>query len=162
MNQLNRLEKKMNTIVDQCLVKHGGGESYFDELDGLIKNDIDLMVTYLKYAINTECVKHVAVSGEIGLILSKLISKKIIPMDINLIRINGGLRKGTEPYGVNIPLCESFKAVFFDDSYYSGKTAKAVKEYIRKYGGKIIKNYVFYDGCRDRCEDVVSLYRYYK
>lgn len=41
----------MIPIVNQCLKIHGGGESYFDELDGLIKNDIELMVTYLKYAV---------------------------------------------------------------------------------------------------------------
>lgn len=159
---MNQLKQKMIHIVDQCLEKYGGGESYFDELDGMIKNDIDFMITYLKYAVNRACVKHVVVSGEIGLILSKLISKRIIPMDINLICINGGLRKGEEPSGVNIPLCESFKAIFFDDSYYSGKTARVVSDYIQCYGGAIVKNYVFYDGCHDRHDDVLSLYRYYK
>lgn len=162
MKQLNYLKQKMIPIVRQCLEKHGGGESYFDELDGLVKNDIELMITYLKYAIEKENVCYVVVSGEIGLILSKLVNKKIIPMDVNLICMNGGLRKGKEPVGTNIPLCESFKAIFFDDSYYSGKTARAVSGYIQKYGGSIVKNYVFYDGCPDRHEDVVSLYRYYK
>ena len=51
MEQLNYLKQKMIPIVNQCLKIHGGGESYFDELDGLIKNDIELMVTYLKYAV---------------------------------------------------------------------------------------------------------------
>jgi hypothetical protein len=50
MDQLNYLKQKMIPIVSQCLEKHGGGESYFDELDSLIKNDIELMITYLKYA----------------------------------------------------------------------------------------------------------------
>ena len=161
MDQLVYLKQKMIPIVNQCLEKHGGGESYFDELDGLIKSDIDFMITYLRYVVDKEEVKHVIISGEIGLILSKLIDKKIIPMDINLICINGGLRKGSEPYGIGIPLCESFKTIFFDDSYYSGKTARVVSDYIKRYGGEIIKNYVFYDGCHDKHEDVVSLYRYY-
>ena len=161
MNQLFYLKQKMIPIVNQCLEKDGGGESYFDELDGMIKKDIDFMVTYLKYAVDKEHVKHVIVSGEIGLILSKLIGKKIITMDINLICISGGLRKGRKPSGTNIPLCGSFKAIFFDDSYYSGKTARTVKEYIRKFGGEIINNYVFYDGCHNKHEDVVSLFRYY-
>lgn len=152
----------MIPIVRQCLEKHGGGESYFDELDGLVKNDIELMITYLKYAIEKENVCYVVVSGEIGLILSKLISKKIIPMDVNLICMNGGLRKGKEPVGTNIPLCDSFKAIFFDDSYYSEKTAMAVRNYIQKYGGTIMRNYVFYDGCVEKHDDVMSLYRYYK
>lgn len=94
MDQLNYLKQKMIPIVSQCLEKHGGGESYFDELDSLIKNDIELMITYLKYAVEKENVIHVVVSGEIGLILSKLINKKIIPIDINIICLNGGLRKG--------------------------------------------------------------------
>lgn len=51
---------------------------------------------------------------------------------------------------------------FFDDSYYSGKTSKAVREYIQKYGGTIVKNYVFYDGCIEKNDDVESLYRYYE
>ncbi len=161
MEQLNYLKQKMIPIVNQCLKIHGGGESYFDELDGLIKNDIELMVTYLKYAVEKEKIENVVVSGEIGLILSKLISKKIIPMDVNLICLNGGLRKGEEPVGT-IPRYQSFKAIFFDDSYYSGKTAMAVHDYIHKCGGTIVKNYVFYDGCLKKHDDVDSLYRYYK
>ena len=161
MEQLNYLKQNMISIVNQCLKIHGGGESYFDELDGLIKNDIELMVTYLKYAVEKEKIENVVVSGEIGLILSKLISKKIIPMDVNLICLNGGLRKGEEPVGT-IPRYQSFKAIFFDDSYYSGKTAMAVHDYIHKCGGTIVKNYVFYDGCLKKHDDVDSLYRYYK
>lgn len=161
MEQLNYLKQKMIPIVNQCLKIHGGGESYFNELDGLIKNDIELMVTYLKYAVEKEKIENVVVSGEIGLILSKLISKKIIPMDVNLICLNGGLRKGEEPVGT-IPRYQSFKAIFFDDSYYSGKTAMAVHDYIHKCGGTIVKNYVFYDGCLKKHDDVDSLYRYYK
>lgn len=162
MDQLENLKGKMVPIVGHCLEKHGGGESYFDELDGLIKKDPDLILSYLFYAVKKERIQYVIVSGEIGLILSKLISKKIIPCDINLICINGGLRKGKKPEGTNLPLCGSFKAIFFDDSYYSGVTAKVVEDYIRNYGGNIVMKYVFYDGCIDRRDDVVSLYRYYK
>lgn len=162
MNQLNYLKKKMIPIVNRCLEKHGGGESYFDELDGLIKSDIELMITYLKYVVDTEKIRHIVVSGEIGCILSKLINNKIISMNVNLICMNGGLRKDIESVGTNIPLCDSFEAIFFDDSYYSGKTARAVEEYIQKYGGIITKCYVFYDGCKDKHNDVISLYRYYK
>lgn len=162
MKQLNYMKQKMIPIVRQCLEKHGGGESYFDELDGLVKNDIELMITYLKYAIEKENVCYVIVSGEIGLILSKLINKKIVPMDVNIICLNGGLRKGEEPVGTNIPCYQSFKAIFFDDSYYSGKTAMAVRDYIHKCGGTIVKNYVFYDGCLKKHDDVDSLYRYYE
>lgn len=120
------------------------------------------MITYLKYAIKKENVYHVVVSGEIGLMLSKLVNKKIIPMNVNFICVNGGLRKGKEPVGTNIPCCKPFKAIFFDDSYYSGKTAMAVHDYIHKCGGTIVKNYVFYDGCIEARNDVESLYRYYK
>lgn len=162
MNQLSYLKQKMLPIVNRCLEKHGGGESYFDELDGLIKSDIELMFTYLKYVVDTEKIRHIVVSGEIGLILSKLINKKIIPMNVNFICMNGGLRKEREPVGINIPLCDSFEAIFLDDSYYSGKTARTVKEYIQKYGGIITKCYVFYDGCKERHDNVISLYRYYK
>lgn len=162
MKRLSYLKQKMISIVNQCLENHGGGENYFDELDRLIKNDIELMITYLKYTVKTEKVQYVVVSGEIGLILSKLISKEIIPMDVKLICINGGLRKGVEPVGTNIPLSKSYKAIFFDDSYYSGKTARAVRKYIHGYGGTIVRNYVFYDGCIEKNDDVVSLYRYYE
>lgn len=162
MDRLVYLKQKMIPIVNQCLEKHGGGESYFDELDSLIKSDIELMISYLKYAVEKENIRYVVVSGEIGLILSKLISKKIFPTDINLIWVSGGLRKGEKAYGHNIPLCEPFKAIFFDDSYYSGKTARAVGNYIQTFGGSIIKSYVFYDGCVEEHDNVVGLYRYYK
>lgn len=161
MNTLDLLKQKMLSIVNQCLRKHGGGESYFDELDGLIKQDSELMLSYLQYAVNVEGIKNIVISGEIGQIISKLISEKNISLNANLILINGGLRKGKIAYGKNIPVAQDFKAIFLDDSLYSGKTARAVENFIRNYNGTIVKKYVFYDGCRDRHDDVVSLYQYY-
>ena len=38
---------------------------------------------------------------------------------------------------------------------------KKVDEFLHSRGTFIFKTYVFYDGCKDKCVDVESLYRYY-
>ena len=48
------------------------------------------------------------------------------------------------------------------DSFYSGKTANKVEKFVNSRLGTIKCKYVFYDGSKERHDDVVSLYRYYK
>lgn len=54
MNQLDTMRQKMLPIVNQCLEKRGGRRKLFDELDSLIKSDVELMASYLKYAVEKE------------------------------------------------------------------------------------------------------------
>lgn len=161
------LEYMMHPIVSECLDKYKGGESYFNELDSLIKNDEVLMVLFLAYAVQDSGIHNVILSGEIGAKYTRLQLHRKIPEYINIGYVNGGLRKGDSirntyfGNGNCIPDYFSNKVIFIDDSYYSGKTANKVRNFIESLGGEVIKNYVFYDGSKEKHDDVVSLYRYY-
>lgn len=162
------LEYMMKPIVDECLVKYKGGEGYFNELDGMIKNNETLMVLFLLYAIHDSGIKNVILSGEIGLKYFKLQLENKIPNYINLMVVNGGLRNGSEITGGIMSNCEvipenlnDMDVIFIDDSFYSGKTRNKVNEFLYHRGTVIYGTYVFYDGSKEKHNDVVSLYRYY-
>ena len=69
MIQVNKedLEYIMEPIVKECLLRYKGGESYFNELDNMIKNDEFLMLSFLFYAVQDSGINNVVLSGEIGL-----------------------------------------------------------------------------------------------
>lgn len=166
MNKLCFLKEMMNPIVEKCLDKYGGGESYFTEIDAMIKSNPVLMSEYIQYITEKENIYNVIFSGEIGLKYFAMQLKQQIPSDINLFLLPGGLRLNP------LKLCEvdnnilesrtvlSSKFIFLDDSYYSGKTLNDVSEFVKKGGGVIEKSYVFYDGSPVKT-NVQSLYRYY-
>lgn len=162
------LEYMMEPIVQDCLEKHTGGENYFTELDGMIKNNEVLMVLFLLYAVQDSGINDVILSGEIGIRYLKMYTEHKIPDYINLYIVNGGLRKGNEVIGgitnnldviPNNLECKPF--IFLDDSYYSGKTMNKVNEFLCHRNAVILKTYVFYDGSKDSDYNVKSLYRYY-
>ena len=143
--------------VEKCLKTHVGGESYFTELDAAIKADKDLMKIYLHHIVIETKTTNFVMSGEIGVVYSKLYSHD----DIHLLLLPGGLRHDKEiPYDIG-RIYEGMEFVFVDDSYYSGKTLNAVKKYMESTGAKVIANYVFYDGSRENKDNVRSIYRYY-
>ena len=162
------LEYVMKPIVTECLTKHIGGENYFNELDGMIKNNEILLVLFLMYAVQDSGVYNVILSGEIGLRYLKLKFKNRIPKDINLYIVNGGLRKGKDITGgitsnldVIPDYLENNLFIFLDDSFYSGKTMNKVNDFLNSRGVTLWKTYVFYDGSKDKHDDVKSIYRYY-
>lgn len=164
----NDLEYMMKPIVNECLEKYKGGEGYFNELDGMIKNNETLMVLFLMYAVQVSGIKNVILSGKIGLKYLKLQLENKIPNYINLMIVNGGLRKGYEITGGIMSSLEvipkslyNMAVIFIDDSFYSGKTADKVKGFVKNRYGIAGKTYVFYDGSKEKRNDVVSLYRYY-
>ena len=132
-----------------------------------IKNDEVLMVLFLAYAVQDSGIHNVILSGEIGAKYTRLQLHRKIPEYINIGYVNGGLRKGDSirntyfGNGNCIPDYFSNKVIFIDDSYYSGKTANKVRNFIESLGGEVIKTYVFYDGSKEKHDNVVSLYRYY-
>ena len=62
---LNEMKHRMSQITKKCIDSHGGGEEYFNELDDLIKNDEDFLISYLTH-ISQSSVKNIIISGEIG------------------------------------------------------------------------------------------------
>ena len=162
------LEYMMHPIVSECLDKYKGGESYFNELDSLIKNDEVLMVLFLAYAVQDSGIYNVILSGEIGLRYMQLQLQNKVPNYINLMVVNGGLRKNSEITGGIMSNCEvipegldNMDVIFIDDSFYSGKTRNKVNEFLYHRGTVIYGTYVFYDGSKEKHDNVVSLYRYY-
>ena len=161
---LNEMKHQMSQIVQKCIDSHGGGEEYFNELDDLIKNDEDFLMSYLTH-ISQSSVKNIIVSGGIGYKIAVLKHKYNWFLEgYNIEYVNGSLRKGLPIQYSNWKL-DSYKNqpfIFVDDSYYSGKTLRIVKTYIEEVlGGYLQDSYVFYDGSEDNLDDVVSLYRYY-
>lgn len=163
------LEYMMRPIVNECLDKFKGGEEYFNELDGMIKNNEILMVLFLLYAVRDSGIYNVILSGEIGLRYMQLQLQNKIPNYINLMIVNGGLRKGNVITGGIDSNCEvipenldDMDVIFIDDSFYSGKTRNKVNEFLYHRGTVIYGTYVFYDGSKEKHDDVYSLYRYYK
>ena len=92
MNKLCFLKEMMNPIVEKCLDKYGGGESYFTEIDAMIKSNPVLMSEYIQYITEKENIYNVILSGEIGLKYFAMQLKQQIPSDINLFLLPGGLR----------------------------------------------------------------------
>ena len=161
---LNEMKHQMSQIVQKCIDSHGGGEEYFNELDDLIKNDEDFLMSYLTH-ISQSSVKNIIVSGGIGYKIAVLKHKYSWFLEgYNIEYVNGSLRKGLPIQYSNWKL-DSYKNqpfIFVDDSYYSGKTLRIVRTYIEEVlGGYLQDSYVFYDGSEDNLDDVVSLYRYY-
>ena len=78
----NDLEYIMKLIVNECLDKYKGGEGYFNELDGMIKNNETLMVLFLLYAVRDSGIYNVILSGEIGLRYMQLQLQNKIPNPI--------------------------------------------------------------------------------
>lgn len=161
---MNEMKRRMSQIVQKCIDSHGGGEEYFNELDDLIKNDEDFLMSYLIH-ISQSSVKNIIVSGGIGYKIAVLKHKYSWFLEgYNIEYVNGSLRKG-EPIQYSNWKLDSYKNqpfIFVDDSYYSGKTLRIVKTYIEEVlGGYLQNSYVFYDGSEDNLDDVKSLYRYY-
>lgn len=161
---LNEMKHQMSQIVQKCIDSHGGGEEYFNELDDLIKNDEDFLMSYLTH-ISQLSVKNIIVSGGIGYKIALLKHKYSWFLEgYNIEYVNGSLRKGLPIQYSNWKL-DSYKNqpfIFVDDSYYSGKTLRIVRTYIEEVlGGYLQDSYVFYDGSEDNLDDVKSLYRYY-
>lgn len=158
------MKNKIKNFVNICLDKYSGGESYFTELDRLIKNDNKLLIDFIETAIKDSGINNVVISGEIGRIYYQLKQNGRLKQDIRLCILPGGLRFEYQE-DFNPEYCESDvegkNFIFLDDSYYSGKTAKAVQKWTKDHGGSVVKSYVFYDGSYEKSDNVVSLYRYW-
>lgn len=149
----------MNRIVGICLRNHEGGENYFNELDNMVKNNIALVTSYVDYIVEKENINSIIASGEIGENL--IFYKEVGLINANIVTVNGGLRKGREIANLDSSLITGKQFIFLDDSYYSGKTADKVNEAVEKNGGNVICTYVFYDGSKEKHDNVHSLFRYY-
>ncbi len=150
--------EKLKKHIDMLLKVYVGGESYFDKLDDFIKNNPMLWHLLMDRA-DTEFFDGAIFSGEFGGCIVN--TDMYFNTETDLI-VQGGLRKGIS---INLEYCKNKikgkKFIFFDDSFYSGKTRNVVKKEIERLGGRLMLTAVVYDGSREKQNDVVSLFRYY-
>lgn len=153
---------ELDKIVKEMLEQHVGGETFFDHLDQAIQTEPIIeqlynMVDKYNYDVN------IIVSGKFGNFFNNWYTVNTNYVNQMVIIVNGGLRTGLSID--NLDYLEEYiknnKFVFLDDSYYSGKTQRAVKNEIERLGGKLINTFVIYDGIINNNNDVKSLYRYY-
>ena len=52
--------------------------------------------------------------------------------------------------------------VYFDDSYFSGRTVEKINKFLSEYNSKIKSVNVVYDGSLKKKDNVHSFYRYYR
>lgn len=168
--------KKINTIVDDLLNKHPGGDLFFDKFDSVIRlpRNLDVVQELFKQIYKENGNKfNVVVSGKFGDWIKFLVDKGVLNIQGNLLFVSGSLRgKGTYQHKQKLAKKDvevlSFKTdfhdqdfIFLDDSYYSGSTKKAIEEFLKRYNSRILRTYVIYDGKEEMEPDRKSLYRYY-
>ena len=135
----------MVNMVNDLLIKYVGGETFFDALDEEIR-------------INDEFEGFI-VSGKFGKRFKDFYLNNYHPNKEVLV-CNGALRKGND-IGLDNYDLNNKKYIFLDDSFWSGKTRDVVQKYIEENNGIFLKSYVFYDGNKEKSQNVESFYRYY-
>ena len=157
----------INDLVKKMIEEHKGGTAFFEALDENIKKNENLieqlfssLMMKTKYWVDDVII---IVSGEFGLHFNNyLIENNHTGSDVYIMIVNGNLRHGEimslEPFKDTI---KNDKFIFFDDSFYKGRTRDKIKTELEKWGGELVTTVVCYDGSYDKDEDVHSLYRYY-
>lgn len=155
--------KRMESIVNECLIEHEGGEKFFDAIDEKLRNDTLLIIMMINKVLENENFDFIITSGKFGHVF-KDYCKKYMSLNFNnkVIVVNGSLRKGDSviDYSNEYNVCDK-KVVFIDDSYYLGRTRDKIKASLEENKGTLISTYVFYDGSKIKDESVHSFYRYY-
>jgi hypothetical protein len=167
--------KKIDNWVKSLSKEVRGGNIFFDRIDDLIKSD-KIIIKDLFEKIYSEFGYdfNLVVSGEIGRIILNMIKRKELSCNGEKLLVSGGLTshfndmdkiKKIKEILIEYATIGGFKNkdfIFVDDSYYSGTTERSIDHFLNKYGSKIIKTYVVYDGNDKISEDRISLYRYYE
>lgn len=157
------MKSKIKEIVRSVSKQYDGGEEYFTAVDDMIKNNKELMTSFINRIISNN--KIIVSSGGFGQKVLELKNNHMINNDVDLIVFNGSIRKGKTPSIIyssdDIEKYKNKHVVYADDSFYSGKTIQGIEDVLKNYGIEINKIFVMYDGCNKRYSNVESLYRYY-
>lgn len=156
------LKDKIDKIVSELLLKYKGGKEFFDALDDKIK-DISLNKKIINELVKGKSNSHIISSGEFGDLLYKLWKKGEFKCK-SMVVVNGKILTGDLPVYNWYPkeeVLENKEYVFIDDSYFSGKTANKINEFLKKKNSKIKYVQVVYDGSKKKNKGVKSFYRYY-
>lgn len=151
---------KFNGIVEKLLALYGGGREYFDNLDAEIRAIENLDIVQALFAVP---LNHVVVSGNFGAHVRNLRAQGKIKIYGELIHFAGGLRHGKAPdilYSTD-SFMPATGYTFVDDSFYKGRTMRAIDAELKRFGGFVRNVVVAYDGSLTKRDDVRSLYRYH-
>ena len=170
MDLLAKDKNKIIDVVNDLKKKQSeGGVSFFDKIDEFIRNpkNADLILNLIGVIYQEQGKNfNLILSGNFGDWVYNLIKQGKTKINGTVIHITGSLRssiknrtfqviQGNEDDMYN----KDF--VLLDDSYYSGSTQEEIEKNLKKYGSKIIKTYVIYDGSFQKKPSVYSIYRYY-
>lgn len=120
------------------------GESYFDKLDDIIKNDVSLQEELVNMANNM-----IVSSGGFG----ENLKKNGFPIQI---LAPGSIRGSRKIDLTNFKeIINGNKFTFLDDSYYKGRTLRKVMNEIKRLGGQIVEVIVVYNDSEDPFVDSI-------
>jgi hypothetical protein len=150
---------KINTIVNRNLKTLTGGQKFFTQMDKEVQLPVFFEALWER-AKKEQGDFTPAVSGGYGLEFARYLR---VHQKVKAVTFNGSLRS-KEPISLanNRHLIQDKKVVFFDDTFYQGKTRNKVSQEIERLGGKLVATYVCYDGSKITDPSVHSLYRYHK
>ncbi len=151
----------IESLVNDCLIEHEGGEKFFNAIDERLRNDNLLMAMILSRVLQNESFDYLIVSGTFGHVFKDFCIKSFGEnIGKVIVTVNGGIRKGNIVGEIDKDFSNK-NIVFIDDSFYLGRTRDKIKELVKSKGGNLICSYVFYDGSKNKDENVHSFYRYY-
>lgn len=155
------LKQKIEDIVSDLLLKYKGGKEFFDALDDKIK-DVSLNKEIIRQLMKGKSNSHIISSGEFGDLLYKLWKAGEFKCK-SMVVVNGKILTGDLPVFSWYPKenIEDKEYIFIDDSYFSGKTATRINDFLKKFNSKIKYVQVVYDGSKKKNKDVKSFYRYW-
>lgn len=152
---------KIESLVNECLIQHEGGEKFFDAIDERLRNDNLLMSMMITKIIEKESFDYLIVSGRFGYAFKEFCKENINDEFSNgIIAVNGNLRNDNISYDLDFNIKDK-SFIFIDDSFYLGRTRDKIKDFIELNDGNLICTYVFYDGSKEKDSSVHSFYRYY-
>jgi len=170
---MDLLAKDKNKIIDVVndlkKKKSEGGVSFFDKIDEFIRNpkNSDLILNLINVIYHEQGKNfNLILSGNFGDWVYNLIKTGKTKINGTVIHITGSLRSSIKNRTFQVIQGKEDDMynkdfVLLDDSYYSGSTQEEIEKNLKKYGSKIIKTYVIYDGSFQKKSNVYSIYRYY-
>jgi hypothetical protein len=147
----------MKEIVKEVSSQYISGERYFDELDYRIKYNKTIIYALIGEFMGTDT--GIVLSGEFGDIIAHIIDDELLP--ISYILVGGSPRRNHKLF-IDCINGNADNYVFIDDSFFSGKTYKTIKKFIKEELNKNVKDIkVAYDGSKEELFLITSFYRYY-
>ncbi len=141
---------------------------FLERIDEFIINpdNVDMIRKMFEIIERQEGEVNIVSSGSFGLWIYQLVEEGEIEFDGNIVIVSGQIRKVKEDEGNKIEILkqrydiEGEDFVFMDDSYFSGGTRDKINSFLRNFGSKITRSFVFYTHNPENPKRVYSTYCY--